>query len=260
MPNLAQMFATCNAKSQYSRTEGEIYDALSEAGFFVYAAILKELSNFFLKFDTTTVVLTPDTQKYILPPDCTQLVSISERKSASGRWKEMASESIPDAINDAKEDTSFSSYGGRYGESEFRFAGPFLEATETTTAPTGFGQAGYNVGGYRGTGFQTQSILISPIPQETRFVELAYIAKWIPLVDRHSYLMLPDECTPAMQAFAIAELLRSNNDSNALAYDAKGQTHLNMALTWVRARQIQNNPTITPYVDGDDDGGYDGYY
>jgi hypothetical protein len=259
MPNLAQMFAMCNTKSQFSRQPGEIYDALSEAGFFVYAAVLKELSNFFLKFDTTTITLQPGVQIYYLPPDCTQIVNLSERFTASGRWRPIEPESVSEAVDDARQNTSWSGYG--YGNrSEFRYAGPFLQAQDITGTSPGSNQGGFGVGGYQGTGYQVQSIMISPTPAETRYVEIAYVAKWVPIINAQSYLMLPDECTHAMQSFAIAELLRSNNDSLAVAYDQKGQQQLDSALTWVRARQIQQNPRITPYVEGDDDGGYAWYY
>jgi hypothetical protein len=249
MPNLSSMFATCNAKSQYSRDAGEIYSALSEAGFYVYSKALKEQSNFFLKFDASTLVLQPNTQTYYLPPDCTQIINIAERKSASGKWLQMQPESVADALDNTRDCVGwYDIWDDNYGESRFSFAGPFLQAADTTNAPTGFGQAGYNIGGYRGTGFQTQSILVSPVPTENHFVEIAYVAKWIPIVNDKSYVMLPEELTYAMQAFAIAELLRSNNDSNALAYDAKGQTHLNAGLSWVRSRQIVRNPQIVPYL------------
>jgi hypothetical protein len=108
----------------------------------------------------------------------------------------------------------------------FSFAGPFLQAADTIDAPTGFSQAGYSVGGYRGKGYQTQMIMISPAPKENHLVELAYVAKWIPIVNDKSFLMLPDELTYAQQAFAIAELLRTNDDSLSADYDTKGERHM----------------------------------
>jgi hypothetical protein len=247
MPSLSQMYATCNSKSYYSRPEGEIYSALSEAGFFVYSNILKELSNFFLKIDTTTLVLTPGVQNYYLPPDCTQLVSIAERNPTSKRWRQMSPESITDAMTNAQDNCGWAGYSD-YGQSEFSFAGPFLQAQDTIAAPTGFGQAGYSVGGYRGLGYQTEMLMVSPAPKENHLVELAYIAKWIPIVNDKSFLMLPDELTYAQQAFAIAELLRTNSDSMAVDYDTKGQRHMEAGLTWARSRQIMENPQIEPYA------------
>jgi hypothetical protein len=247
MPSLKQMVDTCNAKSYYSRPEGEIYSALSEAGFFVYSNILKELSNFFLKFDTTTLVLTPGVQNYVLPPDCTQVVSIAERLKTSKHWRQLSPESVTDAMTDAQGSCGWSAYED-YDQSEFSFAGPFLEAQDTIDAPTGFSQAGYSVGGYRGKAYQTQSIMISPAPTDTYLVELAYTAKWIPLVNEHSYLMLPDELTYAMQSFAIAELLRTNGDSTSVDYDTKGERHMTAGLSWARSRQIVQGMTITPYL------------
>ncbi|MCU1247091.1 MAG: hypothetical protein JWQ49_120 [Edaphobacter sp.] len=247
MPSLKQMFDTCNAKSYYSRPEGEIYSALSEAGFFVYANILKELSDFFVKFDTATLVLTPGVQQYVLPPDCTQIVSIAERLPTSKRWRLMSPESITDAMTDAQDNCGWSAYED-YDRSRFSFAGPFLEAADTIDAPTGFSQAGFSVGGYRGKAAQTQSIMISPAPTENHLVELAYTAKWIPIVNAESFLMLPDELTYAMQSFAIAELLRTNGDSTSVDYDTKGERHMTAGLSWARSRQTVANPKIDLYL------------
>src|ERR1700691_3718889 len=130
MPNLAQMFATCDTKSQYAFAgdPGQIYSALDEAGFYVYTNVLKELSNFFLKFDTTTIVLLPGVQEYYLPPDCTQIINMAERKSASGRWLQMEPESVSDALDDTRESIGwYGLFDGNYGESGFSFAGPFLQ-------------------------------------------------------------------------------------------------------------------------------------
>jgi hypothetical protein len=96
--------------------------------------------------------------------------------------------------------------------------------------------------------YQTQMIMISPAPKENYLVELAYVAKWIPIVNDKSFLMLPDELTYAQQAFAIAELLRTNDDSLSADYDTKGERHMTAGLTWARSRQVMENPQITPYL------------
>ena len=231
MPNLTQMLTLANAKSSYSRPETEIYAALNKAGFRVYTAVLKEFSGFFLKFDTTTVSLVPNITEYVLPPDLSQLVHMSERLSAAERFRPMTPETIGDALEQAQSGVSWGDlYCGSYGgASLFSFAGPYLDA-----------------GG--AAGVQTQKIRVSPIPQDARFVELAYTAKWLPIVDGGSSVMLPEEGTHAMLDGAIAELLRSNNDSLSAEYAAEAKAGETAFLTWVRNRQIQQWPQITPYL------------
>ena len=85
MPNLQQMYAAVNAKTAYSRPN-EIYGALDKGGRRVYNAVLKEMAGFFLKFDTTSIVLTPGQQEYILPADLTSLVNIAERLTSTENW------------------------------------------------------------------------------------------------------------------------------------------------------------------------------
>jgi hypothetical protein len=228
--NLAGMFALANSKSSYSRPSSEIYAALDEGGFLVYTAVLKEFSGFFLKFDTTTVTMVSGTAEYALPPDLTQLVHVGERLNASDPFSPVTPESIGAALENAQQAVGWDDWAWMYGEgSQFGYAGPYLDAT---AAP----------------GVQTQKIRFSPQPTDTRMVELAYIAKWLPIVDASSTIMLPAEGTYAMLNFAIAELLRSNDDSLSADYETKGQKHLGAFLTWVRNRQTQQTPQITPYL------------
>lgn len=230
MPNLAQMYATVNSKSSFSRPD-EIYAALSEGGFLVYSAVLKEFEGFFLKFDTTTIVLTPGTQEYPLPPDLTQIVCLSERQTASENWHVINPTGLQDALDNAQSLVSWSDWDDLYDDrdSEFQFYGPYLDATAAI-------------------GIQTQKIRISPAIDAVRMCEIAYTAKWLPIVNAQSKVMLPDECTYAMQNFALAEILRANDDTLSAEYERKGNVHLTAALSWVRNRQLVKWPTITPYL------------
>lgn len=231
MPNLAQMYATANARSQFSRAEGEIYSALDEAGFLVYTAILKEFSGFFLKFDSTTVVLTPGQTVYALPADLTQLVAIAERETATENWHPMDPSTLADALDNTQTMVSWDDWEDNYGEtSDFTFYGPYLPQP-TAAQPT-----------------PIQSIQVAPAIDTIRMCEIAYTAMWMPVTNENSLLTLPNEGTYAMQNFAAAELNRSNSDSLAAEYEAKGNTHLAAFLTWVRARQLVQWPTINPYL------------
>jgi hypothetical protein len=228
--NLAGMFALANSKSSYSRPSSEIYAALDEGGFLVYTAVLKEFSGFFLKFDTTTVVMTAGVTEYTLPADCTQLVHVAERLNTSEPFLPMIPETVGAALENAQSYVGWNDWAWCYGEdSMFSYAGPYLDSTATQ-------------------GAQTQKIRISPMPQDTRMVELAYTAMWLPITGAGSTIMLPAEGTYAMLNFGIAELLRSNDDSLADKYEAKALRHLSAFLTWVRQRQTQQGPQITPYL------------
>lgn len=228
--NLAQMFALANSKSSYSRPSSEVYASLDEGGFFVYAAVLKEFSGFFLKFDTTSVTIVPTATEYALPADCTQLVHVSEKLNTSEQFRPCTPESVGDALENARNGVGWGDWGWMYGaSSEFSYAGPYLDSAAAT-------------------GTQIQKIRFSPIPQDTRMVELAYTAKWLPIVDASSTIMLPVEGTYAMLNYGIAELARSNNDTLSREYEAKGDKHLAAFLTWCRNRQIQKTPTIPPYL------------
>lgn len=226
------MYNTVNSKTAYSRPD-EIYSALSEGGFLVYAAVLKEFSGFFLKFDTTTIALTPGTNIYSLPPDLGNLVNLAERRTATENWRVINPESLADSLDNTQDLVSWDDWGDNYGDdSKYRFYGPYLPAGTTTNT-------------------QIQSINISPAIDEVAFCEIAYTAKWLPILNQNSLVMLPEEGTYAMQNFAIAEIHRGNNDTLSAEYEKKGNVHLTAFLTWVRNRQIVKWPQITPYLSAD---------
>src|SRR6266571_3802285 len=224
--NVAQLYANVNQKTSFSRPN-EIYAALEEAGFKVYAAILKEFSGFFLKFDTTTITLTPGQSVYPMPPDLGNLVSLAERQTASGRWHTIEPTGLQDALNDAQVNTNWD--GNSYGGPRFRFYGPYLPEI---TGPT-----------------QTQQINIEPAVDAVRFCEIAYTAKWLPITNANSLNTLPSEGTYCQQSFAIAEIHRGNNDSLSAEYEAKGRAQLTDFLTWIRNRQTVKWPTIKSYLE-----------
>ncbi len=230
--NLAQMYSLANSKSYYSRPDAEIYGALDEAGFFVYTAVLKEYRGFFLQIDTSTVALTPGQQEYTLPADLTQIVHIAERLSTTENWQPMSPIGAGAAFDNIQQATGWDGDTYGYGDqSQFGFYGPFLDAADSTNPQA----------------TQTQHIQVSPGIDQIRQCELIYTAKWLPITGAASDVMLPDEGTHAMLNYAIAELVRSNNDSLADKYEGKGDKALTMFLTWVRNRQIAMNPTIQTY-------------
>lgn len=237
--DLGHAYKLANSKSGYSRSDDEIYDALNAGGWRVFAATVKEFSGFFIKFDEVSLSLSPSnaTQEYSLPADCSQLVHVAERLTSSENWHPMSPETLDDALSNLQSATGWDSFwSSQYGTvSEFGYYGPYLDAT---AAP-------------QGQALQIQKIRVSPIPSATRMVQLAYTAKWLPIVNASSSIMLPDEGTPAMLNYAVAELCKASDDSTRYAaYMKDGDSHLNSYLTWARARQIQAPLSIEPYGPG----------
>jgi len=229
--NLAQMYANCNANSGYARTDGEIYSALGRAGFKVFSAVVKEQRGFFVKFDETSLTLTPGTQEYAMPADFSQMVHLAERVSATQDWAPVAPMDLDTALTDLQIASGWSSFfSAMYGNrSSFGFYGPYLDSDATT-------------------GTQVQKIRISPGIDQARFCQLVYTAKWIPIVDGASKVMLPDEGTYAMESCASAELCGKSDDSTRMAmYSAQGRDDLSAFLSWARQRQSMAPSTVTTY-------------
>jgi len=238
--NLAQAYSLANSKSGFSRPDAEIYDAINQGGFKVYAATQKEFRGFFLKFDEASLTLDPTnaTQEYVLPADCGQIVHLAERLVASDNWHPMAPESLSDALTTLQDAVGWDSfYSYQYGDdSEFGYYGPYLDSTVTQA----------------GGALQIQKIRVSPIPAETRFVQIAYTAKWLPITDASSKIMLPDEGTLAMVNYAASYLCASSDDvTRATYYESQGDKQLNSYLYWARARQIQAPLCIDTYGPGE---------
>jgi hypothetical protein len=228
LPSLAQMLATVNQKSYYSRSVDEIYAALDEKGKYVYDMVCNENGGFFIKFDTTSVSFVSGTTEYSLPTDCTQVVHLAERLTSTDQWNPIDPASLNNVLLDQL--TSSGLLSIEFGQaSEFTYYGPYLDSSATT-------------------GVQTQKIRISPAPSDTRFVQLVYTAKWVQIVNDKSTLMLPNEGTYAQQNYAIAEMMRANGDAQSAEYELMGDKALRSFLTWVRSRQIQKPLGIEPFA------------
>ena len=236
MANLAQLFQNCMSASYFSRTPGEVYAKLSSAGFEIYTKVLKERSGFFIKFDESSISLTAaqTNQEYSLPADLSQIVHLAERDSSTNNWCPMApANNIENVLINQLSNIGLFSLSGYGPPSPFQYFGPFLDS-----AASGSVQAS-----------QTQKIRVAPITDITRFVQLVYTAKWVPIVNQNSTVMMPDEGTAAMEAMAIAKLLRLNNDSMAIDFEAQGARELQNFLDWVRTRQTQEPPCVQPFMD-----------
>jgi len=236
MPNLAQLISNATGASYYSRTPGEVIQKLNEGGFEVYCAVLKEFSGFFLKFDETSVTLLPTqaSQEYTMPADFTQLVHLAERLTTTEDWHEISpASSLGNVLQNQLNNSGI--WSANFGEkSDFEYYGPYVDSGQSVNQPVAA---------------QLQKIRIAPITDANRFVQLAYTAKWLPITNDKSPLMLPDEGTYAMEAYATAKLLKLNGDTLADTFLAEGQRLESRFLSWIRQRQIQQLPQLTAYLE-----------
>lgn len=231
MPSLAQVFATVQKDSYYSRSDDEAYSALNRAGRRVYNAVCAENGGFFIKFDESSLALAANTTEYALPAACTQIVHLAERKSSTDEWAPIQPDSLNNILLNQLQAQGILSLTW-YNESEFTFYGPYLDSAATIVAPAS----------------QIQKIRVSPAPDGARFCQLVYSAKWLEITNDKSTLMLPDEGTGAMERYASAALVRKNGDALAAEFEAEGDRELRSFLQWVRARQIQQPLQVEPYL------------
>ena len=228
---LDQMFAFVQKKTYFSRDDDEIWDAISEAASTLFLKVTSENSGFFLKWDTTTVVLAPNQEEYVLPADLGQMVRVRERLLATEPWRRMTPSSLnSDTFNQAQ-------FNGLVGdsldsaESEFEYYGPYLLQADAKTAA------------------QVQHFRIAPIPQDTRFVELVYNARFLEITGQESTLVIPTEGHGAVKWQAVASLLVANDDDNAQNAESQGAENERWFLKWIRNRQFQQGRQVEPYLD-----------
>lgn len=224
---LAQIFDFVNKKTYFSRDDDEIWDAISEAASTLFLKVTSENSGFFLKWDTTSMTLQPNVEDYALPADLGQMVRMRERLLATDQWEMMA----PADINSpGMTHAQFSSmFSGPL--SDFKYYGPLLLMDDAKTAA------------------QQQHVKIAPIPQDTRFVELVYDAKFLEITGPESVLVIPNEGHGAVKFSATADLLGANDDDNAERFEAKADKNERWFLKFVRNRQFQQVRQVEPYVD-----------
>jgi hypothetical protein len=224
---LQQIFDFVQKKTYFSREDDEIWDAISEAASTLFLKVTSENSGFFLKWDTTSVSLQPNVDDYALPADLGQMIRMRERLLATDDWKVI----LPADINAPSfVHAQFASLFNDSGASSFRYYGPLLLMDDAKTAA------------------QVQHVKIAPIPQDTRFVELVYDAKFLEITGPESVLVIPSEGHGAVKFAATADLLAANDDDNAERYTGKAAENERWFLKWVRNRQFQQGRQVEPYV------------
>jgi hypothetical protein len=228
--NLQQIHDTAAARSFFVRPDTEVWTAISTASRFVYQAIAKERRQFFRTLDITTITLQPNVQEYQLPADCEQLVRLRERINAQDTWRQIYPTDPQDreGTNDTLSPTvNYAGYG-----SGFFYQGPYL-----TMATANDGQDD-----------ETYTIYITPIPADTRQVEILYDAKFIEVATGTDNYIIPVNLRDAVLDLTVAELVRPQSDSLANDYEQSGAEKLNMALTLIRMRQVQQDVVVNPYL------------
>lgn len=241
--NLLQLFNLANKRSYYSRSADDIYAALNAASRKVYLWTSREFRGYFFKTDTTTVQFVPGQQQYALPADCRMLIRIGEQlvNSTAGtpyHWLRPADINGENFLEREYDSVITSMDGPR---SEFLYYGPFLAQSDALPLPNQPGQPGD----------QVRSILISPIPVDTRQTKLYYSAAFVEISGPQSFVMMPPESHDCILDYAVAELVRPNGDA-ALAqqYGDEGKTKFQEDfLPWARLNQ-QQEPTLEqePYL------------
>lgn len=75
------MYALADRKSYYSHTNqpDDIWAAINEGGRRLYLWIAKEMSNYFIKWDTTTIQTVIGQDEYSCPPDLSTMIRFGER-------------------------------------------------------------------------------------------------------------------------------------------------------------------------------------
>lgn len=236
MPTLANIHSRMLRNTRYMVSDDDIFAALNEEGFLLYTRVLKEGEGFFAKTDETTIALTPGTQDYQCPADCTQIVHMAERAQPTDNWSRME----PESLNMAEEmqDSIVAAYIlGNYGSSRFKYYGPYLPDNQVNNADPEADNAN-----------QIMSVTVSPLIDVPRSVQILYIAKWVILIDDSSIMTLPEEATNAIYNKAMSNLMVGLDDARVQGFANLGELQAKGFLTWVRDRQLQSGPKVTPYL------------
>lgn len=226
---LQQIFDFVQKKTYFSRDDDEIWDAISEAASTLFLKVTAENSGFFLVWDTTSLVLTANTEEYALPATVGEIVRLREKLIVTDPW---AIVEPSDVNSQSFTDAQFSALSGSLDSelSDFEYYGPYLNMTDAKTAA------------------QAQKIRIEPPPVDTRLTELVYIAKFLDITGQESVLVIPTEGHGVIKNDAVASLLGANDDDNAERFSGYARENERWFLKWIRNRQFQNVRQVEPYI------------
>lgn len=85
------MYALVDRQTYYSHTDqpDDIWSAIDGAGLRIYLWIKKELRNYFIKWDTTTIQTVIGQDEYSCPPDLVTMIRFGERLPGENNYREM---------------------------------------------------------------------------------------------------------------------------------------------------------------------------
>jgi hypothetical protein len=86
---LAQMYALADRQTYYSHTAqgDDIWNAIDKGGLRIYLWIKKELRNYFIKWDTTTIQTVIGQDEYSCPPDLATMIRFGERMPGETNYR-----------------------------------------------------------------------------------------------------------------------------------------------------------------------------
>jgi hypothetical protein len=204
---------------------------LGGAGVGGYLKILAENRGFFIAWDTTSVALVPNTEEYVLPAACTQLLRVREQLGPTDPWRIVTpAESLSDP--DFGDSQFFSELGPNMDgpTSEFTYYTYLLMTDAMTTAEN-----------YR--------IRFEPPPYDNRAVELVYVSRFVEITGPNSVKVIPNEGDEVVLYDAIATLLGDNGDNPENAQQHSHAEEL-VFMKWVRKRQQQAAVThVQAYIE-----------
>lgn len=238
--NLAQLHDFANARSYYSRPDNEVYQALSSASKKIYLWTVREFRGYFIKFDTQTIVIQPNVQEYLCPPDLAIMIRIGEQiinspPNTPFQWMRPA-----DINSQAFIDREFASLildTMNSARSQFVYYGPYLDMADASQAVNAAPQG-------------PKKVRFAPIPIDSRNTSIAYAAKFLEITGPQSVLMMPSEAHEAILDYAVAELVRPNGDQMAMEYEGAGKDKFQSDfLPFMRQQQQTAYPTIEPYIE-----------
>lgn len=125
--NLQSMFDLADRQTYYSHTgqPDDIWNAIDKGGLRVYLWIKKELRNYFIKWDTTTIQTVPGQDEYACPPDLATMVRFGERMPGETNYREMMPMDPRDRAFAIKQFESVV-FSLDLLASEFAYIGPYL--------------------------------------------------------------------------------------------------------------------------------------
>lgn len=227
------MYALADSGSYYSHTgnSDEIYNAINKAGLRIYLWISKELKNYFIKWDTTTIAFAPNQDEYVCPPDLATMIRFSERVPGETNYRRLQP---TDPTTDLFAMKQFEPIvlSWELLVSDFCYIGPYLPMAAAKLPDAQ----------------KINNVRIAPMPQDVRQTELIYAAKWLDIVNQNSYNVIPTEGHQAQLDFAKADLMRANSDDLAAQYETSAMQQLTEFLTFVRNRQTQQVSRCEPYL------------